>query len=151
MRAIDFWNEVGIPCVSDFNENPHTLKNIAIAIWAIDATFSHLYWENNPEGNAKGESSFKAKVIESLPDFKYVLEASNSLKHAMRSGGATLSAGSDSIQNRERGWGEAQFGVDEFDGGPIPLLEFRDGKSASLKYSIQKTVEWLEDKLSRTI
>ena len=144
MRAIDFWNNVGVPCVYDFNQNPHTLKNIAIAVWAIDATLSHLYWEQNPDGTERDESLYKAKIMEDLPDLKFVLEASNCLKHAVRGRKTTLAAGSESITNRRRGWGEAKCGEDEFDGGPISLLEYRDGGSASLRHAIQEVVKCIK-------
>jgi hypothetical protein len=52
--------------------------------------------------------------------------------------------GSSSIEIRERGWGEAEWGVDEFDGPPVPLITFASGKTSSLKHSIKEVSSWVE-------
>ena len=141
-----FWELIGKPTVEDFLSNPESFQHTALAVWALDATISHLCWDNEPNSENPNEVVYKDSLILELPSYNSIREASNSLKHAVRKPNSQTK-GSNSIEIRERGWGEAEWGVDEFDGPPIPLITFASGNTSSLKYSIKEVSNWIENHL----
>ena len=81
-------------------------------------------------------------------NYKIVHDASNSLKHSVRTGKNSLSMGSKAVEIRSRGWGEAEYGVDEWGGVPMGLITFLDGKSSSLKFAMENLEkQWIVSEL----
>ena len=120
-----FWELIAEPCIKDFSGDPNSIKSLIVAIWAIDAMVSHLYWGSKPENEKADEYSYFNQVIEQVPSFESIREASNCLKHAKRTDKKSLTAGSADVQIRKKGWGEAEFGADGYGGGETPLLHKR--------------------------
>lgn len=143
----DFWNLVVKPTIDEFFENPHSFQRTVLAVWSLDSMVSHLSCESKYNPDNLDEVAFKNKLATELKAFNSIREASNSLKHAIRNSNSQTE-GSNSIEIRERGWGEAEWGVDEFGGAPTPLVNFRTGGSSSLKYSISDLSKWVEIKIN---
>ncbi|QWD84752.1 hypothetical protein AOC19_06180 [Polynucleobacter asymbioticus] len=142
----DFWNLVVKPTIDEFLENPNSFQRTVLAVWSLDSMVSHMSYENKYNPNSLNEVDFKNKLAVEVKTFNSIREASNSLKHAVRNSNSQTE-GSNSIEIRERGWGEAEWGVDEFGGTPIPLVNFKTGSSSSLKYSIDDFSSWIQIKI----
>ena len=146
LSSKQFWDLIAKPTIEEFHQTPDSFQRTALAVWALDAMVSHLCWDSEHNSGIPNEASFKDKLVTELPSYNSIREASNSFKHAIRNPKAQTE-GSNSIEIRQRGWGEAEWGVDEFDGPPIPLITFITGHSSSLKHSIKEVTNWIEAKL----
>ncbi len=142
-----FWNSVVKPTTDEFLDNPTSFQRTVLAIWSLDSMVSHLCCETKYNPDHLDEMAFKNKLATELNTYNSIREASNSLKHAIRKSN-TQTEGSNSVEIRGRGWGEAEWGVDEFDGVPIPLVNFKSGSSSSLKYSISDFSNWIETQIA---
>ena len=149
IAALDFWELIAKPSLQDFYIEPNSYRKMVVAIWAIDALVEHICWENYSDQMNSGKKDFLEKLSNENLNYRIVHEASNSLKHAVRIGKNSLTNGSRAVGIRSRGWGEAEYGVDEWGGAPMGLVTFLDGKSSSLKFALRNLEEhWIEKELS---
>jgi hypothetical protein len=147
--AQDFWQLIAKPSVNDFYDAPTDFRRTVIAVWALDALISHICWETSTEQMKTNEVGFLQKLASDLPAFGVIKEASNCLKHAVRQGKSSKTTGSAAVSIRGRGFGEAEWGVDEYGGNPMALVDYINGESASIKYSIAKLEPWIEEQLKK--
>lgn len=142
--AKDFWILIAKPCVSDFMADPQDFRKTVLAVWSISALVEHICWQHFSEEISRNDTKFLERLQEQVPGYAVIQEASNCLKHAVRSRGKPKAAGSASVNIRGRGWGEAEFGVDAYGGTPIALVDYVDGQSVSIKNSIQLIQPWIQ-------
>jgi hypothetical protein len=145
--AQDFWQLIAQPCVEDFYQAPTDFRRIVVAVWSLDALVSHILWESSPEKMIQDENECFRELTVALPAFGVIREASNCLKHAVRRGKASKTTGSASIAVRARGFGEAEWGVDEYGGTPIALVDYINGNSSSIKYAVSSLEHWIKEQL----
>jgi hypothetical protein len=144
----DFWKIITKPSLQDFYAEPNSYRKMVVAIWAIDALVEHICWENYSDQMKAGDKVFLGKLAHENVNYKIVHDASNSLKHAVRIDKKHLTKGSNAIEIRSKGWGEAEYGVDEWNGAPVGLATFLDGKSSSLKFAIENLEkQWIASEL----
>jgi hypothetical protein len=141
----DFWQLISKPSLTDFYQAPTDIRKVAVAIWAIDAQISHIFWESDPEQMINKEKLILNKFAEKIPAFEIIREASNCLKHAVRRGTEPKTIGSSAVNIRPKGFGEAEFGCDEFGGTPIALVDYINGNSASIKTAVLSLDEWITE------
>jgi hypothetical protein len=145
--ARDFRRLICDPSIADFQKEPRDFRKAVIAVWATAALIEHICWENYPtEMNPDGKKFLTGLAVE-ISAYSVIRDASNCLKHAIRRGKSKTVAGSASVQVRERGWGEAEFGVDQFGGTPIALIKYIDGNSASIGHALIEMQKWIDDQL----
>jgi hypothetical protein len=147
--ANDFFSLIAQPSVNEFIADSQNFRKTVIAIWAISALIEHICWENFEEEMQKDCDKFLRSLASQQPAYAVIQEASNCLKHAVRSRGKPKAAGSASVKIRGRGWGEAEFGVDEYGGAPIALVDYIDGQSVSIKHAIQMIEAWIQTQLEK--
>jgi hypothetical protein len=145
--ASDFFSLVAEPSIEDFLQDSKNIRKAVIAIWAAAALVEHICWENFPDSMHTDGDKFLRSLAVEQPAYAVIQEASNCLKHAVRNRGTPKAAGSASVNIRPRGWGEAEFGVDEWGGTPIALVDFIDGRSASIKHAVQTLEPWIHAQL----
>lgn len=146
--AIDFWRIITYPTIQEFYDSPNDFRKLALSIWAMDALIEHICWENYFDLMSLNERKFLADLVKNNTSYRVLHEASNALKHAVRSGKHALTSGSNSVTIRSRGWGEAEFGVDEWGSTPLALVSLLNGNSASIKFAIQKLEAWVISQLA---
>jgi len=146
--SLDFWKIITKPSLQDFYAEPTSYRKMVVAIWAIDALVEHICWENYSDQMKAGDKLFLAKLASENADYRVIHDASNSLKHAVRTGNKSLTTGSKAVEIRTRGWGEAEYGVDEWGGAPMGLITFLNGKSSSLKFAMKNLEkQWIASEL----
>lgn len=148
--ASDFFIIVAEPSIKEFFQDSQNIKKAVIAVWAVSALVEHVCWENFPDSMRTDGNKFLRNLALEQPAYAVIQEASNCLKHAVRNRGTPKAAGSASVNIRPRGWGEAEFGVDEWGGTPIALVDFIDGRSASIKHALQTLEPWIQAQLKKT-
>ena len=147
--AQDFWRLIAKPSVDDFYQAPTDFRKTVVAIWSLDALVSHICWDLSTEEMIKDETGFLQRLADELPAFGVIREASNCLKHAVRRRTSSKTAGSAAVAVRARGFGEAEWGVDEYGGAPIALVDYVDGKSRSIRYAALDLERWIEEQLRK--
>lgn len=145
--AQDFWQLITQPSINDFYKAPTDFRKTVVAVWSLDALISHICWEFSTEQMTKNESGHLQKLADELPAFGVIREASNCLKHAVRQGKSSKTTGSAAISVRQRGFGEAEWGVDEYGGVPIALVDYINGKSAGIKHAVLGLEQWVKERL----
>lgn len=145
--SADFFKLIAEPSICDFYASSQDFRKTVVAVWAVSALVEHICWENFPDDMQKDETVFLKKLASQEHAYAVILEASNCLKHAVRNRGKFKAAGSASVKVRERGWGDAEFGVDEWGGTPIALVDFIDGRSVSIKHAMQALEPWIQAQL----
>jgi hypothetical protein len=145
--AADFWKLITKPCISDFLADAQDFRKTVLAVWALSALVEHICWENFTDQMSLDDSKFLRNLQEQVPAYAVIQEASNCLKHAVRKRGKPKAAGSASINIRARGWGEAEYGIDEWGGTPAPLVDYINGNSASINHAIQTIEDWIQEQL----
>jgi len=149
ITSLDFWEIIAKPSLQDFYSDCTSYRRMVVAIWAIDALIEHICWENYSDQMNADDRAFLEKLANDNINYKTVHEASNSLKHSVRTGKKSLTKGSNAIEIRPRGWGEAEYGVDEWGGAPMGLITFLDGKSSSLRFALENLEKhWIASELS---
>lgn len=148
--ASDFFIIVAEPSIKEFLQDSQNIRKAVIAVWAVSALVEHVCWENFPDSMRTDGDKFLRNLALEQPAYAVIQEASNCLKHAVRNRGTPKAAGSASVNIRPRGWGEAEFNVDEWDGTPIALVDFIDGRSASIKHALQTLEPWIQAQLEKT-
>lgn len=141
----EFWLLITKPSLTDFYQAPTDIRKVVVVIWAIDAQISHIFWESDPEQMIKNEYLMLSEFTNNFPAFEVIREASNCLKHAVRRGTEAKTIGSSSVTVRPRGFGEAEFGCDEFGGSPLALVDYINGNSSSIKTAVTSLDEWITD------
>jgi len=148
ITSLDFWEKITKPSLQDFYTEPRSYRKMVVAIWAIDAQIEHICWENYSDQMKANDRVFLEKLANENIHYKIIHDASNSLKHSVRTGKKSLSLGSKAVEIRSRGWGEAEYGVDEWNGPPMGLITFLDGKSSSLKFAMENLEkQWIASEL----
>jgi hypothetical protein len=148
IASIDFWEIITKPSLQDFYTEPRNYRKMVVAIWATDALIEHICWEKYSDQMKADDRAFLEKLANDNINYKTVHEASNSLKHSVRTGKKSLTKGSNAIEIRPRGWGEAEYGVDEWNGPPMGLITFLDGRSSSLKFAMENLEkQWIAREL----
>ena len=148
ITSMDFWEIITKPSLQDFYTEPKNYRKMVVAIWAIDAQIEHICWEKYSDQMKANGKVFLEKLANDNINYKIVHDASNSLKHSVRTGKNSLSMGSKAVEIRSRGWGEAEYGVDEWGGAPMGLITFLDGKSSSLKFAMENLeMQWIVSEL----
>lgn len=147
--ARDFLNLIAQPSVIEFTADSQNFRKTVIAVWAISALVEHICWENFEEEMRKDCRKFLKGFASQQPAYAVIQEASNCLKHAVRTGKRKAS-GSASVKIRGRGWGEAEFGTDEYGGTPIALVDYIEGQAVSIKHAIQTIEPWIQTQLEKT-
>jgi hypothetical protein len=148
--ASDFFIIVAEPSIKEFLQDSQNIRKAVIAVWAVSALVEHVCWENFPDFMRTDGDKFLRNLALEQPAYAVIQEASNCLKHAVRNRGTPKAAGSASVNIRPRGWDEAEFGVDEWGGTPIALVDFVDGRSASIKHAVQTLEPWIQAQLKKT-
>jgi len=147
--AQDFWQLIAQPSINDFYQAPTDFRKTVVAVWSLDALISHICWEVSTEQMKKDESGHLQKLANELPAFGVIREASNCLKHAVRQGKSSKTKGSAAVGIRVRGFGEAEWGVDEYGGVPIALVDYISGNSLSIKHAMSTLEQWIQEQLSK--
>jgi hypothetical protein len=148
--ASDFFILVAEPSITEFLLDSQNIRKTVIMIWSIAALVEHICWENFSDSMHTDGDKFLRNLALEQPAYAVIQEASNCLKHAVRNRGRPKAAGSASVSTRPRGWGEAEFGVDEWGGTPIALVDFIDGQSASIKHAVHTLEPWIRAQLKKT-
>jgi hypothetical protein len=147
--ASDFFSLVAEPSIEEFFQDSKNIRKIVMAIWAVSALIEHICWENFPDYMHTDGDKFLRNLASKQPAYAVIREASNCLKHAVRNRGTPKAAGSASVNVRPRGWGEAEFGVDEWGGTTIALVDFIDGRSVSIKHALHTLEPWIQAQLKK--
>ena len=148
ITSLDFWEIITKPSLQDFYSDSTNYRRMVVAIWAIDALIEHICWEKYSDQMKADSRVFLEKLANENSNYKFVHEASNSLKHSVRTGKKSLTKGSNAVEIRSRGWGEAEYGVDEWNGPSMGLITFLDGKSSSLKFAMENLEkQWIASEL----
>jgi len=149
IASIDFWEIITKPSLQDFYTEPQNYRKMVVAIWATDALIEHICWEKYSDQMNADDRAFLEKLANDNINYKTVHDASNSLKHSVRTGKKSLSMGSKAVEIRSRGWGEAEYGIDEWGGAPMGLVTFLDGKSSSIRFAMESLEnQWIARELS---
>ena len=150
IAAVDFWEMIAKPSVIDFYDSPNDFRKLVISVWSMDALVEHVCWEYFSDQMEADHKGFLKKLADECVSYGNIHEAANSLKHAVRSGKSARTAGSKSVDVRIRGWGVAEYGVDEWGGTSIALVDFLDRRSASIKYSMKTLEVWVAEQFSKS-
>jgi hypothetical protein len=146
--AIDFFKEIAEPCAQEFLTDPNSLRKLVVAVWALASQVEHVCWENRANEMERSQTECLASLANEVPSYSIIKEAAESLKHAKRTKRTAATRGSASISFDTRGWGQAEYSVDEWGGSPVAFVHYVDGRKMRLKASISELLIWIQKELS---
>ena len=147
--AQDFWQLITRPSVEEFYQDSTDFRKIVVAVWSLDALVSHICWESFTKQMNENEGELLLKLATDLPAFGVIREASNCLKHAVRRGKSSKTKGSAAVTVRARGFGEAEWGVDQYGGVSIALVDYISGNSSSIKHAVKNLETWITEQFAK--
>jgi hypothetical protein len=146
MHTFTFWTRITKCVIDDFHSNPTSLKNTACALIILDATLEHYAWEIYK--TKKKATDYLDEIRSNVNAFRHIHEASNCLKHSVRTSKKSVASGSKAISIKINEYGISEFGVGEFGSPSAPTLTYDDGSTVQIREIIFEAKEWFTTKIT---
>ena len=151
-RAQEFFDTHVTPAVNDWRDSPNDIRkamHAAVELNQMADYFWHEFSSSDPSRVTGSTSAgeFRKELGHRVPDFAVLRDVAEAHKHMKisRAGRYVTSAGQ--TVTIKLGWGEAEFGEDEWGGSKSIVVTLDDGTRKRLKYLIEGTVKMWESLL----
>lgn len=132
-RAHDFFDTHVVPAVKDWRAAPTDLRlamNAAVVLNQMADYFWHAYQSVDPVRvfQQAAVSDFRRELALRYPSFALLRDVAEAHKHVKLDRPARAITSAAQTRIGRMGWGEAEFGVGVYGGGPEVVIQLDNGK-----------------------